>query len=178
MEVSNDYNEGEYDEMKKQIIDILLNFQRLDIMGEKGFVSFQTRDFAEEVHIFDKIFPYDDGHPEYVFVFKGYYVLEKELTENITLKQPKTWETGGYRIIRTVGAEGTFPEYDIIKKQIAETLKNLASQEIKGEKGHIEIGDSVDLSITEKINHNKSAPDSHPQYVFQLPGYYSPDEVL
>lgn len=176
MEVSTDFNEEEYEEMTKQIIDILLNFSRLDISGENGFVSFETKDFAEEVHIFDKIFHYDDGHPEYVFVFKGYYVLEKELTENITPKKPKTWESGGYHITGTVGAEGTIPEYDIIKKQIAETLNNMVSHEIKGEKGHIEIGDSVDLSITGKIN-PKRGPDSHPQYVFILPGYYSPDEV-
>jgi hypothetical protein len=117
MEVSTDFNEEEYDEMTKQIIDILLNFPRLDISGEKGFVSFQTRDFAEEVHIFDKIFPYEDGHPEYVFVIKGYYILEKELPQNKTPKKPKTGETGGYRITRTVGAEGTIPEYDIIKNQ-------------------------------------------------------------
>lgn len=173
MKSENCFNEDEYDEMTRQIIDILLNFPRLDISGDKGMVIFLTKDFAEEVHIFDKIFPYADGQPEYVFVFKGYYILEQELPENIPPKKFETREIGRYHVTKQVGAEGTVPEYDEIKKQIVRTLNDQPPKKIKGENGSISIGDPINITITIKISSNNNH-DSYPQYVFNLPAFYSP----
>ena len=173
MAESTDFNEDEYDVMTGQIITILKNIPRLDIPGENGLVRFLTEEFADKVHIFDKIYPYeDDNRPEYVFVLEGLYILERVLPENIKPKKPESWEAGGYQITRTVGAEGTLPEHDEIKKLIGQILNQ--TYELRGEKGSIFTGDQSDIIITEKINPNKGVPEGHTQYVFILPAYYNP----
>ncbi|BDZ68755.1 hypothetical protein [Methanobacterium ferruginis] len=45
MDDSTDFNEGEYDEITVQIINILKNIQKLNILIKKGFKFFLTEDY-------------------------------------------------------------------------------------------------------------------------------------
>ncbi len=162
----------EIDDVTEQIKKIIVNEPPKTIKNEKGIINFYIKDFDKHFCIFEKLYDENNHETIYVFVFKGYFLHEGGLTEDLVPKNNGPYKIGGINVSKDQYMEWMLnKEVSVIKDQLIEILKKHPPEVLKGEKGHINMGDPVDIIITEKTIY-KSDPNRS-KYSFIIPGYYT-----